>query len=163
MRYALVGLAALLATHSAPSEQDATFCPSLKRIVAAAPEKWQSFDAGQTRIGGGQLELPGAHESSATLAGSTGCRILTYKNVTSHSCYFRVESATDAAIMANSIARIVGRCLGKSESLPRESVEGEYRLYTYTAGGLDYVVKVRPSTTISIELNLRPSTPAPSS
>lgn len=61
--------------------------------------------------------------------------------------------------MANSIARIVGRCLGKGESLPRESVEGEYRLYRYTAGGLDYVVKVRPSTTVAIELNLRPSTP----
>jgi len=73
--------------------------------------------------------------------------------------FSRRELHVIQGVMANSIARIVGRCLGKGESLPRESVEGEYRLYTYTAGGLDYVVKVRPNTTISVELNLRATPP----
>jgi len=59
-RTILVGLSILMITRAAPPGQDATFCSSLQRIADAAPEKWKSYDAGPTMIGGGAIALPGA-------------------------------------------------------------------------------------------------------
>ena len=137
---------------TAYAAQDANFCAGLKRIAAAAPEQFSGFDAGEVRIGGGTLLLPNTRRSSATLPGVSACRILTGKGV-SHACYFPSTSAADVVNQARALARTVGQCLGAAT--PRESMDGEYLLLTFQSAGLDYVVKVRPNTTINPELNVR--------
>jgi hypothetical protein len=164
MRYANAILAVAAALHAgwaiarspAPA-QNPNFCSSLKRIAAAAPAQFKGFDAGETRIGGGALLLPNTRESSATLPGVTGCRILTGNWVT-HACYFPATSAAGVKAQASALSRTVGQCLGAT--MPRESMDGEYVLLTFQSSGLDYVVKVRPNTTIAVELDVRTSRPA---
>jgi len=144
------------AQSNAALSRNTDFCAAIKQIAAAAPEQFKKFDAGEVRIGGGRLVMPDTRQSSATVPGSTTCRILTGASV-SHACYFKALSAAGVVEQARDLARNVGQCVGQTTAA-RESLDGQYRVLSYTSGGVDYSVRVRPETTINVELNIRAAT-----